>query len=996
MSLRRVALSLFPAPRRPVRLRHALPLALFSVVFGSTCLLLELTDILLYSAPRAFLLLLALPWIWWLHATGFSGLSGLRYQLALLVRFCVVGVFAVLLADPRAVQKSRALSVVYALDVSDSMGEVATDRALSYIARTAAEKPEGDAAGLVVFGREAGVELPPRPTFPLEAINCRVSRDATSLEKGLSLAAAVLPDENQGRIVLISDGTQTEGDYASVLDDLNARRIAVDVMPIEYDYADEVWLSKLELPRHVRLGETYEATVVLSSLRAGTGTLVLRENGEAIGTQPVQFRPGKNRFVLPIYLRDPGYYEYVATIEVPKDRDGWLRNNTAINYLYLKGEGKVLLVTDAEGDPREWQHLDRALREGKRLTECQVAYEFPRDPMSLMPYDCVVFVNVPADAFDVVQLQALRDAVYHQGTGFLMIGGKNSFGPGGYHRSAIEEALPVTMDITQRKVLPKGALAIILHTCEFPEGNTWGKRIAREAVRVLGGEDEVGILAYGYQGGESWLFELTPAREYERLFRLINQAQIGDMPSFTNTMRMGLDALKASDAATRHMIIISDGDPSPPPPQLVQDFVDNKVSVSMVAVFPHGGQDISKMRSIAGTTGGRYYLPQDPNLLPSIFIKEAKTLRRSMIQNKVFVPRVEMPSPVLKGMESLPELRGYVLTTPKPRATTILRGPSKEDLDPLLAVWRYGLGKTAAFTSDLSPNWANAWVEWDRYAAFVTQLITDISRVQKETNLRVTAFAAGANGIVVVDDHFPQESFLDIQARVAGPHGKTEVVEVSQVGPRRYQGHFRLWGRGRYRTIVVGTGDGRQERIMGGFAVPYSPEYLRFRSNPIVLSEVAERTGGRILTGAEKGEDIFTEDRLARSSSRSALGWFLIALVCLIPLDVGVRRIQLDLQVIRKWIGLGSAGQASGETFAALLKRKEQIEFTAGETRAREAVRQPAQAAYEKGPVRAHPDTALEATPDRDVGKDTRSEAPPPSTTERLLARKKKWKDRQE
>ena len=116
--------------------------------------------------------------------------------------------------------------------------------------------------------------------------------------------------------------------------------------------------------------------------------------------------------------------------------------------------------------------------------------------MSLMPYDCVVFVNVPADSFDPVQMQSLRDAVYNQGIGFLMVGGKNSFGPGGYHRTPVEEALPVDMDIQQKKVLPKGALVIVLHTCEFPEGNVWAKRIAKEAIRVLGAQDEAGLLIY--------------------------------------------------------------------------------------------------------------------------------------------------------------------------------------------------------------------------------------------------------------------------------------------------------------------------------------------------------------------------------------------------------------------------------------------------------------------------------------------------------------------
>src|SRR5260221_951391 len=219
------------------------------------------------------------------------------------------------------------------------------------------------------------------------------------------------------------------------------------------------------------------------------------------------------------------------------------------------------------------------------------------------------------------------------------------------------------------------------------------------------------------------------------------------MPDFNTPMQMGLAALEKSDAALKHMIVISDGDPSPPTPALVQQFVASKVSVSMVAINPHGGQDISIMQSIAATTGGRYYFAQDPSQLPSIFIKEAKTLKRSMLQNKVFTPDVQMPSPVLKGIDALPPLRGYVLTTVKPRATTILRVPpdkaEPDQLDPVLATWRFGLGVTAAWTSDLGPAWAKDWLDWEKYRAFVKQLAIELSRVGTKTDLRLSPFAAG-------------------------------------------------------------------------------------------------------------------------------------------------------------------------------------------------------------------------------------------------------------
>jgi uncharacterized membrane protein len=901
-----------------------------------------------------------------------------------LTRFCVVGLFVALMAEPRAVRHNDALSLVYALDVSDSIGVSASDAALAYIAKTVSRKPEKDEAGLVVFGRNSAVELPPRTSFPLEAINCRVATDGTNLSKGLSLAAATLPGDRPGRIVLVSDGAQTEGNLPEVLDELKSRDIPVNVLPIQYDYGHEVWLEKLELPRFVRTGETYEAAVVLSSLKTGAGKLVLTENGKAIYEGDLQFNAGKNRYVLPIYMREPGYYEYVAKIDVPPGMDGWQENNKAVGHLYLKGEGKVLVVTDPNGDRRDWEALVEALRQARFDVEERLAYEFQTDVLSLMPYDCIIFPNVPADAFDAVQLEALHDAVHDQGTGFLMVGGQNSFGPGGYHRTAVEKALPVTMDITEKKVLPKGALVIILHTCEFPEGNAWGKHIAKQAIRVLGSKDEVGILVCRYNGTQAWLFNLTPAGEYERLVTLINDAQIGDMPSFGTTMEMGLDALRASDAAMKHMIIISDGDPSPPTPELVNAFAQAKISVSTVAINPHQQQDAAVMQSIAAATGGRFYFPQDPNQLPSIFIKEAKTIRRSMIQNVTFTPAMAAPSPILKGIEGTPQLRGYVLTTPKPRALTILKCPETEQVDPLLATWQYGMGKAAAFTSDLSPNWGADWVGWDRYLPFVKQLVTDISRTEQEGHLQTQCLAEGRTGIVSVEDSYPRDSLLDIEASVKGPQLRSETVHLKQIGTRRYEGRFLLWGKGRYQVVGVAAGDGRREQIVDGFVVPYSQEYLRFRSDPIVLGEIARKTGGRVLTGDETGDEIFGPPRKPKSSSRPVSDWVLLALAFLIPFDVGVRRIQLDWALIRGWVGLGGAREPSGQTLETLLRRKKAIEFISAQGKDGRRVHVLQEPKEEAAAAQAEA-AGLQAA-------ETEKEAEKLSTTQRLLAKKKTWK----
>ena len=968
---------LFPAPRRQIRWQDSIPLAVFLLLFAAVCLSLiptfrvslssstrewfvpfsdkawklwdaripefELIRSIEFARPWVFVLLIVTPWIWWMQAAGHSGLPQVRGAFAVFVRLVICGILIIVLAEPRAVRTSDVVSVVYAVDVSDSVNE-ARNEALDMVAATAAQKPVTDQAGLVVFGRTAAVEYPPRETFPFEKfINSRVSQDATNLEQSLALSAAMLPEENNGRIVLISDGTETVGQLKDVINDLQARGVEVDVVPIEYDYEHEVLLERLDLPGFVRLGETYEASIVLSSLSKGQGSLVLSQGDQILERRDVEFDVGKSRFAIPIKVDQPGYYEYEARIEVPAKFDNRSENNQVRNYLFIDGPGQVLVVTDPQGDPREWASLETALRQGDRQVEVRNALEFPVDPLSLMPYDAVIFADVAADSLTNIQMQALHDAIRNLGIGFLMVGGPNSFGPGGYQGSVIEDALPISMEISNKKILPKGSLAIILHTCEFAGGNSWAKRITKRAIQVLNSEDLVGALAYG-MNGEEWIFEMTPAGRYSELATKIAGADIGDMPDFATTMRMGLKGLVESDASSRHMIIISDGDASPPSDKLIKDFIDNQVTVSTVAIFPHDG-NTRTLEMIAGVTGGRFYYPSDPNQLPSIFVKEAKTLRRSQIQKRTFVPELQNVDPMIRDIGVPPELHGYVLTSPKedPRATVILSAPSSDkgaavtdgESDPILAVWRYGFGVTAAFTSDLTSRWGDDWLKWDQFQQLVNQMLTRVGRVKREQFLRVYTYVNGNEGVVVVEDFHPEESLLDVSVTVSGPNSFQTTQAVRQIASRRYQTSMPLKGEGRYQVQINALGADRTETAYAGFIVSYSPEYLRFRANPIVLTDIADRTGGEALQTDDDSEELAKQifgERKPKRSSRPVFDWFLMVLACLLPVDVALRRVQIDLNWVRRLFSrqkkestatLGQLLQKTGEVRSSLASKKE-------------------------------------------------------------------------
>lgn len=183
---------------------------------------------------------------------------------------------------------------------------------------------------------------------------------------------------------------------------------------------------------------------------------------------------------------------------------------------------------------------------------------------------------------------------------------------------------------------------------------------------------------------------------------------------------------------------------------------------------------------------------------------------------------------------------------------------------------------------------------------------------------------SGNKATIMVEDFHPEESFLNVAARISGPHDRQETVVLKQVSPRRYQATVPLWGKGRYQVMSIGKTGDREDHANGGFIVPYSPEFLRFRSNPIVLNQIAERTGGQQLPLDDASEIIYGR-RAPKMSSNPIFDWFLIALAILVPLDVGIRRIQLDWYAIKSWFNFGKDDKNSTATMGALLQRKQDV-----------------------------------------------------------------------
>ena len=636
-----------------------------------------------FLSPWWLVLLAVIPLAVWLSLGSLSGLGRFRRTIAIALRVSGLLLLIFALADLQLARTSDRLCTLFVLDESQSIPPELGAKCLEWISAAVGRRArDTDQAGLIVFGKNARIELPPAQyerQRQVRSIGSAIDRQYSDLAAGIQLALGAFPPDCAKRIVLISDGNQNRGNGIAQAVAAQQSGVPIDVVPIEYRYDSEVLVDKIVLPPDLKQGDTAALKIVIRSARPVTGVVRLNRiaqgESQTVLRQPValQGRSPENPSGLTVLflkqtIDEPDFYTYEAQFEpAPDTGDRLARNNEASAFTWIRGEGHVLLIENAQGASHRL--LAEKLRQDNMSVTVRQVDQLRSDLAELRRYDTVLLANVPAEQLGIAMQETLAANTRELGAGLVMIGGPDSFGAGGYIGSPLEKALPVDMEVKATKLRGKGALVLIMHACEIPEGNYWQKQIAKLAINMLGARDECGLIYWGNR--TSWLFALTAVGTRTRMHRRIDRMTPGDMPDFDPGLRMALAALKKSQAMTKHVIIISDGDPQPPSDALLKGYRAERITCTAVAVASHGPFEQRTMRRIQRLTGGRYYEVKNPKNLPQIYIKETRVVSRPLIfeREPAWSPLINYPTEPVAGLpRELPGIRGYVLTTAKPTA----------------------------------------------------------------------------------------------------------------------------------------------------------------------------------------------------------------------------------------------------------------------------------------------------------------------------------------
>jgi len=243
---------------------------------------------------------------------------------------------------------------------------------------------------------------------------------------------------------------------------------------------------------------------------------------------------------------------------------------------------------------------------------------------------------------------------------------------------------------------------------------------------------------------------------------------------------------------------------------------------------------------------------------------------------------------ILAGLDwkQAPLLLGYNTTKPKPTADLLL---ATERGEPLLATWRYGLGQTAAFTSDAKSRWAAEWLTWPGYGKFWSQLVRGLMRKTDQASFAVTTHESGDRLTIDVDAVKPDGSFrnqLPLSINALGPAGDTRSVSATQTAPGAYTAAFDLAPEGTT-VFAVNSPDLPDGGTTFGYTRSYPREFLTNQTNELLLQRLADLGHGKFNPTPE---EIWAKPANATAQRRDLTDWFLIAALTLLPVDIWLRR----------------------------------------------------------------------------------------------------------
>jgi Mg-chelatase subunit ChlD/uncharacterized membrane protein len=814
----------------------------------------------MFDRPLMLWLLLASPLVIapgaWQIVRGGKRLAGAIWAAARLVTF---GTLVLMLAGLRLPVRAaaRRMALVVAVDHSRSIAPDQEAWMRDRVAEIARHLGVLDQMAVLGFGRDAGL-LEPLQDPHMRSLNfARIDPNATDLAGALTTALGIFPDSDEKRLVLLSDGNETQGQVLDEVPAMTQAGVRIFTAAPPPSAIARVAITSFDAPKVARAETSFALHMdVQSEARTPVAAQIsLSSDGTALGRQQITLGPGLNRFVLPYRVGGRGAYLMEARITVPAPLVA--ANPSAETAFSVIAPPHVLVVS-----PNPPDSLLKALHQRNYQVQTAPPHGLPTQAQDYLAYQAVIIANVPAEALDEEAQAALNRYVADFGGGLIVTG--DSLRDSHFHGTTLEKILPVTFG-PQPPPPSREPIAVYLlidrsnsmsYNSRYPavrdgERIRYAKQAAAALLNQLDDTDYAGVIAFD---SEPYILgHLRPLGEQrDELITRVQRLEPGGGTDFKEALEIAEHEIDQSGIAVREVILLTDGDTNRQyhdHDQLMADYAKDGIPVSTIRIGPDL-ENLRLLQDFARATGGVFYRVEDISKLPQLLVHlthEAENFKWHQRSEIDFGNR----SAILNGIapRELPPLDFFALTQAKDGAEIPLLIRKGSRSAPLLATWQYELGRSAIFSADPDSLGSLAWIRWDRYAQFWSQLVSWVARDGDSGpfSLHVSDFNDGSLEFEAEDaDPLPVNNLF---CRITGP-GVNDDIAMSQVGSSTYRAESAPLKRGKYQLALIIKG-GDMERVLlrrevaskGAEALDAAELRLRAANIPL-LRTIAADTGG--------------------------------------------------------------------------------------------------------------------------------------------------------
>ncbi len=619
----------------------------------------------------------------------------------------LVSLLILALAAPMIKHLSNKGTVVAVIDRSLSMPEGSQKRFEEIIELLQESQPDGWQFAVVSYGRENRVDK----TVTMEKFPgflSKINRHHSNLFDALMTAGQLIDAKKSGRVVVVSDGIWTGKDPKIATRLLASRGISVDYRCLKNDTHNDVQVTNIKSPVNVYPGEVMTLSADIYSPVTQTINYQIIRNGKEINKASKKVIAETTKVTWQDKATNSGCMNYSFKI-TPSQPDKITVNNEAKFLIGVKAQKPILCLTG---------NSDSAFADLLKRSGINVKVYDPSDVVltlaTLASYSAVIIENVPAHKIGEVGMANLNAWVKTQGGGLFLTGGRHAFGIGGYYKSPLEEALPVSLELRkEHRKLSMGLVVALDRSGSMgmrtPSGRTKMELASMATAQVydmLSGTDELGVIAVDSQAHTIVPLSLRSTLGKSTRHRISSMnSQGGGIYVYNALLAASEMLIKYSKAGTKHIILFTDASDTEQPSHY-QDLLERCTEIGITCSVIALGQDsdchAQLCRDIAKAGQGRIFFTNNAVELPRLFAQDTMVVARNTFIGK---PIKVVANPLLRTLGNIDiktfELGGYNLCYLKPKASQAISS-TDEYKAPVLAYWQYGSGRVACFAGEVN------------------------------------------------------------------------------------------------------------------------------------------------------------------------------------------------------------------------------------------------------------------------------------------------------